>query len=93
MSGIEPVDVAWAGDRDSNAPALDAAPDAAPDDATPADIAEDIAEDIFYRALNAGLGFKVSQGNVLTLTPPLTIAEGELDRALDILEACIGEVG
>ena len=32
-------------------------------------------------------------GNVLTLTPPLIISENDLDRALDILEGCIGEVG
>jgi 4-aminobutyrate aminotransferase-like enzyme len=30
-------------------------------------------------------------GNVLTLSPPLTIARAELDRALDIVEECIGE--
>ena len=55
--------------------------------------ATDAAEEIFYRALDAGLSFKVSQGNVLTLTPPLTITEAELDEALGILEGCIGEVG
>jgi 4-aminobutyrate aminotransferase len=54
--------------------------------------ATDAAEEIFYRALDAGLSLKVSQGNVLTLTPPLTISEGEMDRALGILEGCIGEV-
>ncbi len=32
-------------------------------------------------------------GNVLTLTPPLVISEDDLMRGLDILEACIGEVG
>jgi len=53
----------------------------------------DAAEEIFYRALEAGLSFKVTMGNVLTLTPPLTIAEDELDRALGILEGCIGEAG
>ena len=51
------------------------------------------AEAIFYRALDAGLSFKVTLGNVLTLTPPLVISEGDLDRALDILEGCIAEVG
>jgi 4-aminobutyrate aminotransferase-like enzyme len=30
-------------------------------------------------------------GNVLTLTPPLTLTDVELDRALDILEAALGE--
>ncbi len=36
---------------------------------------------------------KVTMGNVLTRTPPLVISEGDLDRGLDILEGCIGEVG
>jgi 4-aminobutyrate aminotransferase len=30
-------------------------------------------------------------GNVLTLTPPLVVTEAEMMRALDILEAAIGE--
>ncbi len=47
---------------------------------------------MFYRALEAGLSFKVTMGNVLTLTPPLVIAEDDLMRGLDILEGCIGEV-
>src|SRR5262245_12666101 len=54
--------------------------------------AEAEAERVMYRALERGLSFKVSAGNVLTLTPPLTIGEGELDRALEILEACLAEV-
>jgi len=53
----------------------------------------DAAEDLFHRTLKAGLSVKVSLGNVLTLTPPLTIEEGEEDKALGILETCIGEVG
>ncbi len=55
--------------------------------------ATDAAEAVFYRALERGLSFKVTMGNVLTLTPPLVIAEGDLMRGLDILEGCIGEVG
>ena len=55
--------------------------------------AQAAAEEIFYRALEAGLSFKVTLGNVLTLTPPLTIAEPDLDRALEILEACIAAAG
>jgi 4-aminobutyrate aminotransferase len=55
--------------------------------------ATEAAEDIFYRALEAGLSFKVTMGNVLTLTPPLTISEAELDQALGILDTCIGAVG
>jgi 4-aminobutyrate aminotransferase len=42
-----------------------------------------------YLALERGLSFKVSAGNVLTLTPPLTISQGELDRALTIIDECL----
>ena len=55
--------------------------------------AGDAAEAIFYRALERGLSFKITMGNVLTLTPPLVISEDDLMRGLDILEGCIGEVG
>lgn len=55
--------------------------------------AKDQAEAIMYRALDKGLSFKTTMGNVLTLTPPLTITEAEMSRALDILEECIAEVG
>ena len=44
------------------------------------------AEDVLYHALSRGLSFKIGQGNVLTLTPPLTITEAELDRAFSILD-------
>ncbi len=45
------------------------------------------AERILYRCLEAGLSFKVSQGSVLTLSPPLTTAREDLGRAVDILES------
>jgi 4-aminobutyrate aminotransferase len=51
--------------------------------------APDLAEDILYRALDQGLSFKITMGNVLTLTPPLTVTEAEMDSALEILERCI----
>ena len=44
------------------------------------------AERTMYECLSRGLSFKVGQGNVLTLSPPLIIAQDDLDRALDILE-------
>ena len=44
-----------------------------------------LAEAIYYACLDAGLSFKISQGCVLTLSPPLTIARADLDRALDIV--------
>lgn len=46
-----------------------------------------LAERIYYACLAAGLSFKISQGCVLTLSPPLTIARDDLDRALDIVIA------
>lgn len=50
------------------------------------------AERVMYAALSMGLSFKLTMGNILTLTPPLTITRAELDRAFDILDACIGAV-
>ncbi|WP_170400269.1 (R)-1-hydroxy-2-aminoethylphosphonate ammonia-lyase [Ruegeria arenilitoris] len=47
------------------------------------------AEQIYYACLEAGLSFKISQGCVLTLSPPLTISQAELDRAIDIVIAAI----
>lgn len=50
-----------------------------------------LAEDILYRALDRGLSFKTTMGNVLTLTPPLVISRDEMDAAIDILDACLAE--
>jgi 4-aminobutyrate aminotransferase len=47
------------------------------------------AENIYYRCMEAGLSFKISQGCVLTLSPPLTISMQELDAALAIVENAI----
>jgi 4-aminobutyrate aminotransferase len=54
--------------------------------------ASDAAEAIMYRALDKGLSFKTTMGNVLTLTPPLTIAPAEMNAALDIIDACLAEI-
>ena len=54
--------------------------------------APEVAERMMYASLARGLSFKVGQGNVLTLSPPLTIAPDDLDRALDILDAALTEV-
>ena len=51
----------------------------------------DAGESVLYRALEKGLSFKLTMGNVLTLTPPLTITETEMDAALDILNDCLAE--
>ncbi|MEM7069905.1 MAG: aspartate aminotransferase family protein [Pseudomonadota bacterium] len=47
------------------------------------------AERIYYACLEAGLSFKISQGSVLTLSPPLTIEQSDLDRALEIVVKAI----
>ena len=39
---------------------------------------QDLAEATMYAALDRGLSFKTTMGNVLTLTPPLTITEDEM---------------
>lgn len=54
--------------------------------------ASDEAEAVMYAALSRGLSFKTTMGNILTLTPALTITREEMDRALDIVEECIAEV-
>jgi (R)-1-hydroxy-2-aminoethylphosphonate ammonia-lyase len=47
------------------------------------------AERILYACLSAGLSFKVGQGNVIVLAPPLVIDEQDLMRALDVVEHAI----
>jgi 4-aminobutyrate aminotransferase len=54
--------------------------------------AEEAAEAVMYAALSKGLSFKLTMGNIITLTPPLTITTEEMDRALDIIEGCISEI-
>ena len=48
-----------------------------------------MAEDVMYRCLANGLSFKVGQGNVIVLAPPLVIDERDLDKALGIVEEAI----
>lgn len=50
------------------------------------------AEQILYQCLNKGVNFKVSSGNVLTLSPSLTIERKQLDKALSILEEVFMEI-
>ena len=45
-----------------------------------------------YRALEKGLSFKTTFGNVLTLTPPLTVTEMQMMQALDIIDGAIASV-
>jgi len=49
----------------------------------------DEAEQLLYNALSQGLSFKLTRGNIITLVPPLTITQAELDQAFDIVENCI----
>ena len=44
------------------------------------------------RTLEKGLSLKLTMGSIITLTPALTISEGEMDRALDIVDECLTEV-
>jgi 4-aminobutyrate aminotransferase len=55
--------------------------------------ATDEAEQVMYAALRRGLNFKVTQGNLLTLTPALTLSQDELEQAVGILDAALSEVG
>jgi 4-aminobutyrate aminotransferase len=62
-------------------------------DRTTREKASEAADAVLYHCLNLGLSFKTSHGNILTLTPPLTIAETDLDRALAILDRALALVG
>jgi len=46
----------------------------------------DMAEDVMYRSLAKGLSFKVGQGNVIVLAPPLVIEARDLEHALSSVE-------
>ncbi len=54
--------------------------------------ASEEAEAVMYAALSRGLSFKTTMGNILTLTPALTLTREEMDRALGIIEESIAEV-
>lgn len=47
---------------------------------------------VVHEALKRGLVINVTQKNVLRLCPALTIAENDLLRALEILDACLGSI-
>lgn len=50
------------------------------------------AEKIMYECLKNGLSFKVSQGNVLQLSPPLIITRDQLREAIGILDRALSTV-
>jgi len=61
-------------------------------DRTTRERAIDEAEAVMYSALSKGLSFKLTMGNIITLTPALTIKKEEMDKALDIIDECLTEV-
>ncbi|HCE1904027.1 TPA: aspartate aminotransferase family protein [Vibrio parahaemolyticus] len=54
--------------------------------------AYDEAEAVLYQCLNNGVSFKVSQGNVIQLSPPLIITREQLTEALAIFEEALAKV-
>lgn len=54
--------------------------------------ANDVADRVLYRALDKGLSFKTSMGNVLTFTPSLITTLEQMDQAMDIIDDCLEEV-
>lgn len=48
-----------------------------------------LADRVLYEALQRGLSFKTTMGNVLTFTPPLVVSEEQMQRAMDIVEASL----
>jgi len=58
------------------------------EDKTPAN---DLAEEVLYRCLSKGLSFKITMGNVLTLTPPLIITKTQIDLSLRIIRDSLKE--
>ncbi|MBI3853163.1 MAG: aspartate aminotransferase family protein [Verrucomicrobia bacterium] len=54
--------------------------------------AADEAEQVMYHALSKGLNFKLTMGNILTLTPALTITKPQMDKALAIISDALNEI-
>jgi len=54
--------------------------------------AYDEAEALLYECLSQGLSFKVSQGNVIQLSPPLIITREQLTQALTIFETALNKI-
>jgi 4-aminobutyrate aminotransferase len=51
-----------------------------------------LAERLLYRSLADGLSFKIGAGNIVTLCPPLTIADADFDQALSILDGSLSKL-
>jgi 4-aminobutyrate aminotransferase len=54
--------------------------------------ATDQAERVMYHCLTNGLNFKLTMGNIVTLTPSLVITKPQMGAALGILESAIAAV-
>jgi 4-aminobutyrate aminotransferase len=54
--------------------------------------ANEAADAVLYGALERGLSFKTTMGNVLTFTPALVTTPAQLDAAMDIVEASLTDV-
>ena len=50
------------------------------------------AEKVMYKCLSGGVSFKLTMGNIITLTPALVITKEEMDFALGVIEKAIEEV-
>ena len=50
------------------------------------------AEKVMYKCLSGGVSFKLTMGNIITLTPALVITKEEMDFALGVIEKAIAEV-
>jgi 4-aminobutyrate aminotransferase len=61
-------------------------------DRTTRERAYEEAEAVMYSALSKGLSFKLTMGNIITLTPALIIKKEEMDKALTIIDECLTEV-
>lgn len=55
--------------------------------------ATDLADRVLYACLEKGLSFKTTMGSVLTWTPPLITTAAQMDRAVEILDEVLTEVG
>ncbi len=61
-------------------------------DGDPTKPARDEATRVMYAALRLGLNFKLTRGNMLTLTPPMNLTDAEWAQALAILDQALTEV-
>lgn len=50
-----------------------------------------LSDRLLYACLRRGLSLKISAGRIVALSPPLTISQEEIDRALSILDDAIAE--